>query len=98
LREYRESALKVGDEVARLRAEGVSSSDHVSVAHYFSRFDSDWIQRDNLRAALGYSGFGAGGGRIGADEEASGQRFWHHWTFTLTTATPPSEPSSTSPV
>jgi Regulator of ribonuclease activity B len=69
------------DELERLRAERVSPDEHMWVAHYFSHFGSSRSERTAFRAELKSAGFGESG-EVSADEEITGDGYWHHYAFT----------------
>lgn len=73
------------DELRRMKADGLPPGSRVWVSHYFSHFGSTHEQRVVFHAALRDGGFGTPGrvAEIGADEEITGDGYWHHWAFTL---------------
>jgi hypothetical protein len=79
--------VTLDEELRSLRAEGRSRDDDVWVAHYFIFFQSSRGERRSLREALLAVGLGTGEGEVGADEELTGDGYWHLWAFTLVKAT-----------
>jgi hypothetical protein len=73
------------DELQSLRADRLQPGSRVWVCHYFSHFGSTSDQRLAFQRALREDGFGTPGRvrEIGADEEITGDGYWHHWAFTL---------------
>jgi hypothetical protein len=75
------------DELLRLVGDGLDPWDSVWVAHYFSFFESTHEQRDAFRVDLRAVGLGVEPGEIGADEELTGDGYWHLWAFSQLAAT-----------
>jgi Regulator of ribonuclease activity B len=69
------------DELLRLAGDGLDPWDLIWVAHYFSFFESTVAQRRAFRADLQAAGLGADPGEVGADEELTGDGYWHLWAF-----------------
>jgi hypothetical protein len=79
--------MALDQELRTLRAEGISANDEIWVAHYFSFFRSSRVDRRAMRDALLAAGLGVGEGEVSADEEVTGDGFWHLWAFTVMEAT-----------
>lgn len=73
--------MTTAEELEKLRAEDLSPDDQIWLAHYFSHFGSSLTERRAFREDLRSAGFGVDG-EVSADEEITGDGFWHHYAFT----------------
>src|SRR5690349_17249557 len=79
-------AVSTDDELLKLAGDNLAPWERVWIAHYFSFFESTWDQRRAFRGDLEEVGIGVAPGEIGADEEITGDGYWHLWAFSLLAA------------
>ena len=80
--------MTTDEELAKLESEALPPRTRVWVTHFFSHFGSSYAERTAFHDALRAAGFGTPGRftEIGADEEQTGDGYWHHWAFTVSEA------------
>lgn len=77
------------EELRKLKADNLEPGAEVWTTHFFSHFGSSEAERATFRDELRAAGFGTGRfAEIGTDEEVAGDRYWHHWSFSLFEADP----------
>jgi hypothetical protein len=82
--------MTTDEELRRLEEDRLAPGTLVWVTHFFSHFGSSYEQQAAFQDELRANGFGTPGPfrEIGADEELTGDGYWHHWAFTALKASP----------
>ncbi len=80
--------MTTDEELAKLESDALPPGTRVWVTHFFRHFGSSYAERTAFHDALRAAGFGTPGKvtEIGADEELTGNGYWHHWAFTVSEA------------
>jgi hypothetical protein len=84
---YRRDVHDTDEELRRLTADSVPPGTCIRVSHFFSQPGASIEEVMMFLAALRAAGFGEPSGddltEVDTDEELEGDRYWHHWAYSI---------------